>query len=90
MLNSNAGTSEKILSDWNTFGFELKETKGDFHSFDVRYKGQEGWLTVRTNNGTVTGSDLNLNGFDRPLGSNNDTPLNSLAEKVLNELNVKY
>lgn len=90
MLNSNASTTKKIFLDWEYFSFTLKGTTGDFHSFDVSFKNQNGWLTINTENTTVKASNLNLKGFDRPLGSNNDNNLNELAKKVLTQSKVKY
>ena len=59
---------------------------GEFLTFKVEYRGQKGTLNMVLNGKKIKNVILELEGFQRPLGSHNDEHLYGLAQKLLNSL----
>lgn len=81
MLNGNSGDAKFIIDN-----FEDLSILGGFLKFEVEYRGQKGTLNIVLNGKKIKDVILELEGFQRPLGSHNDEHLYGLAQKLLNSL----
>lgn len=95
-LKSTAGTGSKILSNWSSFKFELRERYDNEDSvsyiFDVSFNNQSGHMTVVVKDGIISQDTLLLlSDFDKTLAAYNDTSnftdgLYEVGKKMLNKI----
>lgn len=89
-LSSSNGAGQKIIDNWILFTFDLKEKDETLYIFDVNFDGTKGICTIRLNDmNKIERVGLNMKNFQKSLLEYNDPSLIKLAERIMNELNIK-
>lgn len=87
-LTYGSGVGNKIMENLNLFKYELDKEKseGDFYLFKVNFGNQSGHLNYSIIDGEIKDVNLDVTGFPKTLGSNNDDSLRRVARFIHSSL----
>jgi hypothetical protein len=84
-ISNSSGAGKKILNNWTLFRYEFDKEKSedDFYVFKVVFGNQVGYINYRVReDGVITDVNLDITGFAKSLGSNNDASLRDVATRL--------